>query len=149
MHFTGKDIAQYLEQKEYVDTAVVPLVEVDAGSGIRSSAGASEYMQLLTALLEKQFKGRIMLFPPISYMAGADRARMAEELAAEMAKTDFKHIFYMSADASWKDGTGLENVLWLPAIPLESMDASFKKSVMEDQLRQVLPLFTKQWSNPS
>ncbi|MTD30054.1 DUF2487 family protein [Planomicrobium sp. YIM 101495] len=150
MHYTGKDIAQYIDQKEYVDTAVVPLIELDASAGgMRASAGASEYMQLLTALLEKQFKGRMLLFPPITYAKKADRIRLAEELKAEMDGTDFKHIFYMTADVSWKDSGQLENVLWLPAIPIESMDASFRKSVMEDQLRQVLPLFTKRWTNPS
>lgn len=147
MHFIGKDIDQYLSQREYVDTAVVPLLELNLNqSDLKSSAGASEYLQSLTALLEKQFKGRILLFPPLSYTSGSDRARLAEEISAEMKKADFKHVFYLTTDAAWRSIEKLENVLWLPAIPTMDMDRNFKQSVMEDQLRQVLPLFLKEWS---
>lgn len=147
MHFIGKDMDQYLNQQEYVDTAVVPLLELNLSpGGLKPSAGASEYLQSLTSLLEKQFKGRIMLFPPVSYASRADRARLSEEISTEMDKADFKHVFYITTDAEWRSGVHLKNVLWLPAIPTEDMDRSFKQSVMEDQLRQVLPLFLKEWS---
>lgn len=147
MHFIGKDMGQYVNQREYVDTAVVPLLELNLSStGLKSSAGASEYLQSLTALLEKQFKGRIMLFPPVSYSSNADRNRLSAEISAEMEKAGFKHVFYMTTDSSWRTIDELKNLLWLPAIPTEDMDRNFKQSVMEDQLRQVLPLFLKEWS---
>lgn len=147
MHFIGKDMDQYLSQKDYVDTAVVPLLQLDLSeAGLKSSAGASEYLQSLTALLEKQFKGRILLFPPVAYAKSADRTRLSNELSFEMKNADFKHVFYMTTDAEWRSVEELKNVLWLPAIPTEHMDRNFKQSVMEDQLRQVLPLFLKEWS---
>ncbi|PKH10002.1 MULTISPECIES: DUF2487 family protein [Planomicrobium] len=147
MHFIGKDMDQYLSQKDYVDTAVVPLLQLDLSeAGLKSSAGASEYLQSLTAMLEKQFKGRILLFPPVAYTKNADRNRLSEEISSEMEKAGFKHVFYMTTDAEWRSVEELKNVLWLPAIPTEHMDRNFKQSVMEDQLRQVLPLFLKEWS---
>jgi hypothetical protein len=150
MHFLGKEMDQYLQQKEYVDTAVIPMVQLDLNpAGLKSSASASDYLQSLANLLEKQFKGRILLFPPVTYTKGADRGRLASELSAELENTEFKHIFYMTTDAEWRALEELKNVLWLPAIPTESMDQSFKQSVMEDQLRQVLPLFIKEWSKLS
>lgn len=150
MHFTSKDIDQYIGQKEYVDTAVIPLIELDLSvNGMKASANASEYIQSLTAILEKQFKGRILLFPPVSYTKDCDRTKLAADLQAEVQKTSFKHVFYLTADAQWRASDDLPNVLWLPAIPTGDMDQSFKKSVMEDQLRQVLPLFTKEWTHHS
>lgn len=147
MHFIGKDMDQYLSQKDYVDTAVVPLLQLDLSeAGLKSSAGASEYLQSLTALLEKQFKGRILLFPPLAYTRSADRSRLSKEISDEMETAGFKHVFYMTTDAEWRSVDELKNVLWLPAIPTEHMDRNFKQSVMEDQLRQVLPLFLKEWS---
>ncbi|QHJ71138.1 YpiF family protein [Planococcus halotolerans] len=147
MHFIGKDMDQYLSQKDYVDTAVVPLLQLDLSeAGLKSSAGASEYLQSLTALLEKQFKGRILLFPPLAYTKSADRSRLSKEISDEMEKAGFKHVFYMTTDAEWRSVEEMKNVLWLPAIPTEHMDKNFKQSVMEDQLRQVLPLFLKEWS---
>lgn len=150
MHFTGRDIDHYIQQQEYVDTAVVPLVQLDLSqNGLKQSASASDYLQSLTNLLEKQFKGRILLFPPVAYSKSGDRARLAGELNSELANTGFKHVFYMTTDAEWRTFEELNNVLWLPAIPTENMDQSFKLSVMEDQLRQVLPLFIKEWSKHS
>jgi hypothetical protein len=150
MYFIGKDMDQYIQQKEYVDTAIVPLVEVDLSKeGVKRSAGASEYLQSLTALLEKQFKGRILLLPPISYAKKANRERIAAELSEELEAAEFKHVFYLTTDAVWRTIESLENVLWLPAIPIEHMEQKFRNSVMEDQLRQVLPLFTKEWTKPS
>ncbi|MCM3610946.1 YpiF family protein [Planococcus sp. MERTA32b] len=147
MHFIGRDMDQYLSQKDYVDTAVVPLVQLDLSeAGLKSSAGASEYLQSLTTLLEKQFKGRILLFPPMAYTKNADRSRLSKEISEELEKAGFKHVFYMTTDAEWRSIDELQNVLWLPAIPTEHMDRNFKQSVMEDQLRQVLPLFLKEWS---
>lgn len=147
MHFIGKDIDQYVSQKDYVDTAVVPLLEIDLSqSGLKSSASASEYLQSLTALLEKQFKGRILLFPPFAYTKNADRNKLSTEISVEMEKAAFKHVFYLTTDVEWRSIEELKNVLWLPAIPTEHMDRNFKQSVMEDQLRQVLPLFLKEWS---
>ena len=150
MHFIGKEMDQYLSQQDYVDTAVVPLLQLDlSAAGMKASAGASEYLQTLTALLEKQFKGRILLLPPVSYAKIANRQRIADELSEELQHTKFKHVFYLTTDSEWRTIDSLKNVLWLPAIPIEDMDQSFKKSVMEDQLRQVLPLFTKEWSHHS
>lgn len=150
MHFNSKDIDLYANQKDYVDTAVVPLIELDLTvSGMKASAGASEYLQSLTVILEKQFKGRILLLPPISYVRAADRTELGGQLKEELSETGFKHVFYLTTDPKWRSVEGLDNVLWLPAIPTGDMDQSFKKSVMEDQLRQVLPLFTKEWTHHS
>lgn len=150
MHFTGRDMDQYVQQKEYVDTAVVPLVQLDlSAGGIKPSASASDYLQSLTNLLEKQFKGRILLFPPLSYSKSSDRARLAAEISSELGNTEFKHVFYVTTDPEWRTFEDVKHVIWLPAIPTENMDQSFKLSVMEDQLRQVLPVFIKEWSQPS
>lgn len=150
MHFTGKDMDQYVQQKEYIDTAVVPLVQLDlSATGLKPSASASDYLQSLTNLLEKQFKGRMLLFPPLSYSKNSDRSRLAAEISGELSNAAFKHVFYVTTDPEWRTLEDAKNVIWLPAIPTENMDQSFKQSVMEDQLRQVLPLFIKEWSQPS
>ena len=38
-------------------------------------------------------------------------------------------------------------VIWLPSIPLESMDPSLRQTIIEDQLRQVLPFTENGHSN--
>lgn len=150
MFFTGKDMEQFIQQKEYIDTAVIPLIELDLSpGGMRQSAASAEYMLSLTALLEKQFKGRLLLLPPVSYSKSADRERMAAELKAETENAGFRHIFYLTADAKWRGMEAFSQLLWLPAVPIENMDQKFRQSVLEDQLRQVLPLFLNEWSASS
>ncbi|WP_252898088.1 DUF2487 family protein [Lysinibacillus sphaericus] len=54
----------------------------------------------------------------------------------------FKHVFFITCDHSWTNIGDIVNIIWLPAIPLESMDAGVKKSILEDQLRQVVPMLS-------
>jgi len=55
-------------------------------------------------------------------------------------------VFFITCDHSWTNIGDIVNIIWLPAIPLESMDASVKKSILEDQLRQVVPMLSTKWA---
>mgnify|MGYP003410126893 FL=1 len=68
MNYNAKDIEQFLNQKQFIDTAIVPLLPVDFSteSGMRSGSEADFLMSLVT-YVEKQFKGRLFLTPPFSY----------------------------------------------------------------------------------
>ncbi|WP_088007558.1 DUF2487 family protein [Indiicoccus explosivorum] len=150
MLFAGREINQYIEQKEYIDTAVVPLIELDLGAGgIRQSSAAAEYMISLTSLLERQFKGRLLLLPPVSYPKNSDRAEIGSAIRKELESSGIKHVFYMTSDVKWRSEEDLDRLLWLPAVPVEHMDPKFRQSVMEDQLRQVLPLVLEAWNASS
>lgn len=63
MNWNGRDTESFQQQKEYVDTALVPLIPISFESDMKETASQYEFMQLLTTLLEKQFKGRILLIP--------------------------------------------------------------------------------------
>ena len=39
------------------------------------------------------------------------------------------------------------DVIWTPSVPLDSMDQKMRNSVLEDQLRQLIPIFAKKWAN--
>ncbi len=147
MNWTAKDTDTYLQQKEYIDTLIVPLLKVDTEPGnMKSSTSSSEFLMHLTTFIETQFKGRMMLMPPFAYTQSVDLKEMASTLSRDLLAAPFKHVFFLTTDSAW---TSLEmdgEVIWLPSIPLENMDPSLRKSIIEDQLRQVLPRFTKKWS---
>lgn len=147
MNWTGKDMDTYLQQKEYIDTLVIPLVKVQTNmDNIKTSASSTEFLMHLASLIETQFKGRMMFAPPVVYTSKTDIVHMTQTTLQEFADTTFTHVFYLTTDHAWNEIDMVGQVIWMPSIPLESMDASLRQSILEDQLRQLLPKFTEQWS---
>lgn len=147
MNWTAKDMDTYMQQKEYIDTLIVPLLKVEtAPEKMKNSASSSEFLMHLTTYMEMQFKGRMMLMPPIAYTQSTDLEEMSRNLVRDMALASFKHLFYITTDSAWTSVEMEGEVIWLPSIPLESMDASLRKTIMEDQLRQILPRLTEKWA---
>lgn len=147
MNWEAKSIDTIIEQKEYIDTALIPLLLIDgAPESMKQSASAAEFLMNLTPYIEKQFKGRIVQFPPFAYTTGSDRGRLAAEWKSELEKMDFKHYIFLTTDRSWIDEGKLPEAVHIPSIPLEHMDKQVKQSVLQDQLRQLVPLLSKRWN---
>ncbi len=150
MKWISQEIETYLTAKEYVDTAVVPLYSVSAGEEMKQSAEASEFITLLAGLLERQFTGRILLFPPFTYLKNQETGKVLSDLQnweAELVKGEFKHIFYLTSDIDWRKMEGELNgtLIWLPSLPAGQMADSQKVAMMESQVKQLLSLFTLKW----
>jgi len=58
MNWNGKDISTFIQQKEYMDTIILPLVPVTFEEGMKDAGSQYEFIQLLAMLLEKQFKAK-------------------------------------------------------------------------------------------
>ena len=148
MHWNGKDSAVFLAQKEYIDTAIIPLTLIDGSEqGFQFAASAADFILSLANIIENQFKGRIVLFPSFSYTKNQDKQSLLENWNEELKKAEFKHTFYITSDREWSTMGEEHNVIWIPSIPLESMDQKMRNSVLEDQLRQLIPIFAKKWAN--
>ena len=147
MYFNAKDITEFMAQKEFIDTAIVPLVSVDlSNEKIKQSGAEADFLLSLTAFIEQQFKGRLLVMTPFSYCDIMRNEEMPKELEAQLHNAGFKHVFFITCDHFWTNIEEVVNVIWLPAIPLESMDKSVKNSILEDQLRQVIPVLSTKWS---
>lgn len=146
MNFIVKDVEQFQAQKQFIDTAIVPLVHLDfSDQGMKQSSSASEYLMTLTNFIEQQFKGRILLSPPFSYTMATKSDTLPATLEKELKEAGFKAVVFITCDHSWTEYKEYLNIIWLPAIPLESMDQTVKQRILEDQLKQIIPTFTKMW----
>lgn len=146
MNFIVKDVEKFQAQKQFIDTAIVPLVQLDfSDNGMKQSSSASEYLMTLTNFLEQQFKGRLLLLPPFSYTRGTRSDKIPATMEKELKEAGFRAVVFITCDHSWTEYKEYLNIIWLPAIPLESMEQSVKQRILEDQLKQVLPTFTKIW----
>ena len=147
MYWNSKDISVFMEQKEFVDTAVIPLLLIDGqATQLKQSASSAEFLMALTAFIEKQFKGRVILMPPVSYTKQSNRQQLGNEWHEVLKEAGFKHLFFVSSDMFWSTEASDLNVIYTPSIPLEHMDQKLRQSVLDDQLRQIIPVFAKRWS---
>ncbi|WP_019154290.1 YpiF family protein [Robertmurraya massiliosenegalensis] len=152
MKWVSNDIDMYLGAKEYVDTVVLPLLPISFGDDIKQSASMTEFISLLNIPLERQFKGRLMMLPGYPYLKSDSddrRLQLINHWETEFKKYGFKHIFYITSDSDWRSlEEKLEGTLiWLPSLPLESMDDKYRNQILEDQISQLIHLFVKKWQN--
>lgn len=147
MNWNAKDLDTYLGQKEYIDTLLVPLLKVETNAeNMKGSASSAEFLMHLSSFIETQFKGRMMVLPPFTYTQSNDLQKMGEVFEQDLKQMDFKHTFYLTTDREWTEVSLDGEIIWIPSIPLESMDKKLRQTIIEDQLRQVLPALTKKWA---
>ena len=147
MHWNGKDSRVFQAQKEYIVTALIPLILIDGSvDGFPFAASAADFTLSLANTVENQFKGRIVLFPSFSYTSAQDKQSLLAIWKEELIKAGFKHLFFVTSDREWNLLSEEENIIWTPSVPLDSMEQKMKNSVLEDQIRQLIPIFAKKWS---
>ena len=148
MFFNVKDMEQFQSQKQFIDTAIVPLLSLEfSDERSKQSSSAAEFLMSLTAFIENQFKGRLLVTPHFSYIESIKEIISLQAIYDELQAAGFKHIFFMTCDHYWTTVNDSFNILWLPAIPLESMDKAVKQRILEDQLKQVIPMLTHIWTS--
>ncbi|MGE6258828.1 YpiF family protein [Heyndrickxia sporothermodurans] len=149
MNWNGKDVELYLKEQQFIDTVVVPLLPISFGTEMKQAASQGEFIDLLCMHLERQFKGRMLLFPAFTYLTNLDHDQkldMLQSWEVKLKESGFSHIFYLTSDSSWRDQDKLKDqVIWLPSVPLEHMEEQYKHSIIEDQVKQLINIIVQQW----
>ncbi|MCA1039816.1 YpiF family protein [Bacillus infantis] len=151
MKWIPQDIEMYLKSKEYVDTAVIPLLPVTFTEDMKQAASMAEFVTLLSYQMERQFKGRLMMLPGFSYLKSDsglyEHLGELKKWESAVLESGFKHVFYLTSDSGWKMAEGElgGSLLWLPSLPLEHMDDTYRNSVLEDQVKQLMNLLVQKW----
>ena len=150
MKWNAKDIDVYLQSKEYVDTAVIPLFPNSWTDQVKSTVALGEYITVLANEVERQFKGRIILFPAFTYSSNEEdssRLTRLQRWSEDVMQGGIKHIVYLTSDSDWKQ---VENdvagtLIWFPTLPLEYVDENYKQKIIQDQTKQLISLFMDTW----
>ncbi|MCH1624734.1 YpiF family protein [Fredinandcohnia quinoae] len=150
MKWTTKDIDVYLQAKEYVDTAVIPLIPISWKDEVKSTVAMGEFITILSNEVERQFKGRIILFPAFTYMKSEELLSSKERLAnwtSEMKESGMKHFIFITSDSNWKvvEQVLQGSLIWLPTLPLEYVEEKYKQSMLQDQMKQLISVFMNIW----
>ncbi|MFC3882708.1 YpiF family protein [Bacillus songklensis] len=150
MKWITEDVDMFLKERDYVDTVLIPMIPLDFKTNVKSTAAMGEYIFALTQEMERQFKGRVMLLPSFTYLKGENVQTYKNEIVKwvqHLQEQGFQHIFLMTSDNEWREiELELQSMLlWLPALPLENLDAQYKFKVIQEQVKQLIPLFIDKW----
>lgn len=150
MKWTAKDLDMYMQSKEYVDTVLIPLVPLSFKGQMKQTGSMNEFLTILSLEIEKQMKGRILLLPTFHYLSDEmDKVERLKRWANEVKENDFEHVFFLTSDFEWKkEERELENnLVWIPAIPLEGLEIEQAREMINQQVLQILDIFSYNWKN--
>ncbi len=153
MKWQAKEVDLYLQAREYVDTAIVPLIPISWGSDLKSTVQMGEFITLISDELERQFKGRVYQFPSYTYLKSdkvEERLAAINRLDDHLKDNGFAYIIYLTSDVEWKqlEADMKDTLLWIPSIPLEHMEPKYKQETLSNQIKQMLPIMTNKWQRP-
>ncbi|MDM5298521.1 YpiF family protein [Bacillus pumilus] len=148
MKFKAEDADRFLQAKDYIDTAIIPLVGMDA-SQIKQTVSLGEFTILVAEELERQLRGRVFLFPPHTYVE-VNESKEEDILAIKTSLQDhFQHVVFVTSDHHWQKHTNIsESLLMLKPVPLEHLKVDLKQKVIQDSVEQILNFLLQKW-NPS
>ncbi|MED3788998.1 YpiF family protein [Peribacillus frigoritolerans] len=150
MKWTVKDLDMYMQSKEYVDTVLIPLVPLSFKGQMKQTGSMNEFLTILSLEIEKQMKGRILLLPTFHYLSDEmDKVERLKRWANEVKENNFEHVFFLTSDFEWKkEERELENnLVWIPAIPLEGLEIEQAREMINQQVLQILDIFSYNWKN--
>ncbi|GGH78930.1 hypothetical protein JOD43_001618 [Pullulanibacillus pueri] len=149
MKWRAKDIERFLEEKQYVDTIIVPLIPLNWDEGMLATVREGEYVQILGDEIERQLKGRVVLNPAFTYFkeeALEERMKRLETWKNGMINGGGKFVYFVTSDVDWKAyESQLEHLIWLPAVPLEHMDERHRNDFVAETVGSVMKTITGQW----
>ncbi|GJI58234.1 YpiF family protein [Bacillus altitudinis] len=148
MKFQAEDADLFLQSKDYIDTAIIPLVGINA-SHIKQTVSLGEFTMLVAEDLERQLKGRVFLFPPHTYLKVNNRKQEDILELKQSLQEHFQHVVFITSDNKWKEQLEVsESAFILQSVPLEHLKVNLKQKVIQDSVEQILNFLLQKW-NPS
>ncbi|WP_087990524.1 YpiF family protein [Bacillus vallismortis] len=146
MRWRITDAKDYLQAKDYIDTAVIPLINIKVGGHFKMAAEKGEFTQLLSEELERQLKGRVYLLPPYTYVDRNEKTVHGLQDLREELKSEFPHVVLLTSDENWKNEHALGEIIVTPSIPLEHLNDSLKRKILDERTAEILNVLLQLWS---
>ncbi|MFC7320686.1 DUF2487 family protein [Halobacillus campisalis] len=151
MQWTRKDLSLYIKEKEYIDTLIIPLIPFNpaSDSNVTKEAFQRELNQLFTHLLEKEYRGRIIVSPEYDYITGSNETevRRINQWVESFQSQPLSHVFLFTFDPKWKkwEQELKGQLLWIPSMNERDLHSSETKSFVKEQVSQISELITAYW----
>ncbi|MCY9206964.1 YpiF family protein [Bacillus subtilis] len=146
MRWRITDAKDYLQAKDYIDTAVIPLINIRVNNHFKMAAEKGEFTQLLSEELERQLKGRVYLLPPYTYVDRNEITVQGLKDLREELITEFPHVVLLTSDESWRTEDALGKMIVTPSVPLEHLNDSLKRKILDERTAEILNVLLQLWS---
>lgn len=141
MIFNHEDIKTLHLEKDYIDTAIVPVIEVDYTNNYLKIADELEMLQVVLMNLEAQFKGRLLLLPTIQQLKG--QTPVHEVIEIQLRSFGFKTILFVGPNQSISENIHFQKI---NIMPLSSMDDSMKQEFVQENVKLLMKSIIFEWN---
>lgn len=151
MRWNEQDAKMFKDAKEYVDTALIPLIPVEAGKHLEDVVKMGEFSSFLTDFLERKYMGRVFLLPQFTYLrteTNEQKFSRLQEWTLHFEQEGFKHFMFITSDMKWRqiNTNSIGELIWVPAFSLAEMEHGKKMKSIEQQAEQIIPILTEKWN---
>lgn len=143
MKFDGIDAKQVLTERQYIDTLIVPLVELAFDEEMVRKAESYEVVNAVALETERQLSGRTMLSPAVSYIEIEAAKIVASTVVDQATRSGFAHVLFISSDLRFKD-TELP-IIFVPPLALRGMSGEQSRTMVQNFATQVITELSSRW----
>ncbi|WP_199666859.1 DUF2487 family protein [Exiguobacterium sp. AM39-5BH] len=143
MRFDGIDAMKSLTERQYVDTLVVPLVELAFDEEMVRKAEGNEVIQAVALETERQLSGRTMLSPSASYVDVDAGLALAKKIREQATASGFSHVLFISSDLRFKDFE--LPIIFVPPLALKGMSGEQSHTMVQNFVTQVITELSSRW----
>ena len=139
--YNQTDLKCMKDEREFIDTAVIPFSSMEMDSRAPVHAGNLELLQIVSVQLEKQFKGRLLITPPL--MTVGEDTVLLESYKEQLLEYGFKKIVVLT---HIQKDLGDMNRIRLNEIPLENMSDDMKVEMVNDEVKSAMKSIISIWN---
>ncbi|MFU1768420.1 DUF2487 family protein [Mammaliicoccus sciuri] len=142
MLFNHVDLKELKNNLEYIDTAIIPVSNIDMNHQLLTSCDQNETVQLVGMLAEKQFKGRLLLTP--TFFTSGNQYDHVVSFIQSLKEYGLNNIIILSSDQVELD---VDHELYkVNTIPMGDLDDEMKRTLIEDEVKQFMKFIIRTWN---
>lgn len=142
MLFNLADLKDLKNNLEYIDTAIIPVSNIDMTNQLITSCDQSETIQLVGMLTEKQFKGRLLLTP--AFFTSDFHTEHIQSFIQSLKEYGLTNIIILTSDKL--ENIETEEIYTVNTIPMADLDEEMKRTLIEDEVKNFMKFIIKTWN---
>lgn len=150
MLWNAKNLSGYLKAPDYMDSVIIPLVPLDFGQDMMPAAREWEYIEKISAELERQLTGRLIKSPSFTYLKNDTEETTINHLLKwqqMFVDNGIIQCFFITSDVMWKEKEKLLNTLiWQPALPMEHLSQEQQGIMIDESVQVIIKQIQLHWA---
>lgn len=105
MKFNDIAAQEWTELKPYLDTCLLPVTGLTGCEDPMQVTSALEQLRDVMEVIEIPYKGRVVTYPALHYIASSGTSEQLNEIAHQLKKSGFRYIIVLSIHSeaiAWK-----------------------------------------------